>query len=56
MAQLLHFKIGNIGHSELVAELAVELPSELKRKKMSVFLVRFLIRRVRALFTYNYYG
>jgi hypothetical protein len=32
MAQLLHSKIGNIGHSEL----AVELPSELK-KKMNVF-------------------
>jgi hypothetical protein len=50
MAQLLHSKIGNIGHSELLAELAVELPSELKKKK-NVFLVRFLIRRVRALFT-----
>jgi hypothetical protein len=51
MAQLLHSKIANVGHNDLGAELAVE-----PKKKVNVFLVRFLIRRVRALFTYNYYG
>jgi hypothetical protein len=55
MAQLLHSKTANIGRSELVAELAVALLCEVK-KKMNVFFVRFLIRRVRSLFTYNYYG
>jgi hypothetical protein len=33
MAQLLHSKTANIGHSELVAELAVELLCELKENE-----------------------